>query len=573
MIHWALLLLILSAHQSYTNKKKKGNLRKVTKLSLPDGQTVGGDKRITKLETKGTKLGQMRVGDSERALLGTQVLESNVCLFSFLVMDHGVSLRECTTLNILTGDSNVGTLKAQGTESKSFGSRPVNVLAFGYSLASVANNSCKVLVGVETFGETRDDLTNVLEGVLAGTGMVLRENLLGKLLGGRETFPRGGKPFSGRRLVVPGPVVSLLKHAPDPLPVLVNLLLGKSTLLDQLVSVDRQDGRLLLNRLVHLWLSEAGLVSLVVTVSSVTDNIDNHILLESSSPVSSKGTDIVDGLDIVTVDVEDGRIDRLGNIRGVRGRTGKSGVGGETNLVVDNQVDGATSAVVGEVLHTHGLVDNTLTSKGGVTMEQDTHGRGSVSLVTFKVLDSPGLTEDNGVFSLQVRRVGNKGQGNLLAARSRTDVIGTEVVLDITTTSILGILITLELVQDGLNRFSDDVTKDVETTTVGHTENDRFDTSINRTINERLHTRDQRLATLKTETLLVGVFGGNELLKKLGPHESVKDHPLLLSGVVPLGRNLDALSDPVALSPVGDVNVLATNVGTYRSSAVVFMHE
>ena len=49
------------------------------------------------------------------------------------------------------------------------------------------------------------------------------------------------------------------------------------------------------------------------------------------------------------------------------------GIGGETDLVVDDEMDGASCSVAGEVVEAHGFVYNTLSSKGGVTMKQNTH--------------------------------------------------------------------------------------------------------------------------------------------------------------------------------------------------------
>jgi hypothetical protein len=43
----------------------EGNLREITKLSFPHGQTVWRDERVTKFETKSTEFGKMRVGNSE----------------------------------------------------------------------------------------------------------------------------------------------------------------------------------------------------------------------------------------------------------------------------------------------------------------------------------------------------------------------------------------------------------------------------------------------------------------------------------------------------------------------------
>jgi len=80
-----------------------------------------------------------------------------------------------------------------------------------------------------------------------------------------------------------------------------------------------------------------------VTVLSVAVKVNDNIVLELGTPVSGKLADEVDSLDIISVDVEDRSVDGLGDIGTVGGGSGETRIGGETDLVVDDQVNGATS--------------------------------------------------------------------------------------------------------------------------------------------------------------------------------------------------------------------------------------
>ena len=71
---------------------------------------------------------------------------------------------------------------------------------------------------------------------------------------------------------------------------------------------------LLLNCLVHPRLSETGLVSFIVTIVTVTDNVDHDVLLVLGMIISGKLADEIDCLNVVTIDMEDWCIDGLGNI-------------------------------------------------------------------------------------------------------------------------------------------------------------------------------------------------------------------------------------------------------------------
>jgi len=95
-----------------------------------------------------------------------------------------------------------------------------------------------------------------------------------------------------------------------------------------------------------------------------------------------------------------------------------------------------------------------------------------------------------------------------------------------------------------------------------HSHRDVLDTVVDRAIDKCFHTGHERLATLKTETLLVRILARDELFERLGPHESVENHPLLFDGVIPGFGDLDAFTNPVTLVLVRDVDILDPNSPT-----------
>lgn len=294
-----------------------GSVGEVTKLSLPDDKGLRRSQGVTVLKAHDTVLGKMGVGDGEVGLILGQVVQRNICGLVNLVVDNSVSLREGTSLDILTGKSDVVALLKQSTEGKSLTSGPVNAMALLNGLASVGQDSLEVSVKGESLRNRGDDLSNLLELLLLNRCGEMGQDLGGKLLGGLEVVPRRSEPLLLMGHVVLGLLERLLEHSPDPLLVLLNVLLGKSLLLEKLVDIDVKRVGLVGNLLVHERLSERGLIGLVVTELSVADKIDDDIGLEGSSPVSSQVEDEVDGLHIVSVDVEDGGIDGFSQIGGV----------------------------------------------------------------------------------------------------------------------------------------------------------------------------------------------------------------------------------------------------------------
>lgn len=228
------------------------------------------------------------------------------------------------------------------------------------------------------------------------------EDVLCQLFRTWEAFPSARQPFSGTWLVVFGGIGSVLKHPLHPFAVLVDILLREGTLLDQSFSVLGQRSGLLLNGLVHFGLSEAGLVRLVMAVATVADDVDNNILLPLSAPIGRELANEGDSFGIISVNVEDWGVDGFGNVGWVGRGPGESWVGRESDLVVNDKVDGSSNAVVGEIVHAGGFVHDTLAGEGSVTVQENRHRMVVGLLVTVEVLDSSNLSNDDRVLGFQV---------------------------------------------------------------------------------------------------------------------------------------------------------------------------
>lgn len=98
---------------------------------------------------------------------------------------------------------------------------------------------------------------------------------------------------------------------------------------------------MLLNDGVHNRLSKHRLINLIVTMSSVSNQVNNNILVPGGAPFGGDVGHQHHGLGIVGVDVEDGSVDDSTDVGTVGGGSGVSGVSGEANLVVSNNVNGS----------------------------------------------------------------------------------------------------------------------------------------------------------------------------------------------------------------------------------------
>jgi hypothetical protein len=95
-----------------------------------------------------------------------------------------------------------------------------------------------------------------------------------------------------------------------------------------------------------------------------------------------------------------------------------------------------------------------------------------------------------------------------------------------------------------------------------HAHHDAHDALVNASVNKGLHSGDEGLASLETESLLVGVFACDKFLEKFGPHSTIEDHALFLDSMVPGARDFDSLTNPFTLVLIRDVNILDTDRAT-----------
>lgn len=234
------------------------------------------------------------------------------------------------------------------------------------------------------------------------------------------------------------------------------------------------------------------------------------------------------------------------------------GSGGETDLVVDDHMDGTTDVVIFKGLHLEGLSDNTLSGHGGISVNNDGDNLAAVFFSSPKeVLLSTGSSLDDRVDALKMGGVREQRDFNL-GSRSASDTFSvntfessSEMVFDVTGAKFalfcFGGSDALEFGHDDLHGLSDDVGQHVESSSVRHTDDKSPCSAIDEAVNGELKSGHEGLAALKAESFHGIELGPEELSPRVGPVESGVHVELL-----PLvkGIELDALelvSDPLAL--------------------------
>ncbi len=318
------------------------------------------------------------------------------------------------------------------------------------------------------------------------------------------------------------------------------------------------------DRLVHQRLGEGRLVAFVVTEAAIAEHVDDHRLVEGHAELGGNLGCKHHGFWIVAIDVEDRRFDHLRHIRRIRRRTREGRIGGETDLVVDDEMDRTGNAVALQARKAEALGHDALTGKGGIAVQQKRQNLGAgckrnhvvAGATGQQILLGAGLAHDDRIDDFKVRRVGGQRQVNLVAVEL-TVRRSAQMVLHVARTFhvVRRIGAALELVEDGAMRLAHDLAEHVQTATVGHAEDDFLDAHGAAALDDLFQRRDQRFTAIEAKTLGALVLDVDELL------EAFRFDKLRQDGLLAFRREsnlfvraFDAFLNPGLFSRIGDMH-------------------
>ena len=361
----------------------------------------------------------------------------------------------------------------------------------------------------------------------------------------------------GRRRRLAGLVEGLLQLLLEVVERLLGLLERQLAPLDQRLGEQLAHRPPLVDLGVHQRLRVAGVVALVVAVAAVADEVDDHVLVEPLAVGVGQPGHPHAGLGVVAVHVEDRRLDDLGHVGRVEARPGGLGRGGEPDLVVDHDVDGAAHPVALDVAHVERLGHHALAGEGGVAVHEDRAAprrrRGSL------IWSCWARTMPSTTGSTASRWLGLAASSTLMLLPARLWNLPdlAEVVLHVARALDRGgVERALELLEHLVVVLADDRGEHVEPAPVGHAHDRAVEALVGRGLEDGVEDRDQALAALDAEPLLADPLGAEELLERLGRVEAVEDVALVLDLELLLALALDVLLDPALLLEVLDVHVL-----------------
>lgn len=130
----------------------------------------------------------------------------------------------------------------------------------------------------------------------------------------------------------------------------LDLLFGQHSSLDAFLGVFLEHWWVCLYLLVHLGLCEKGLVLLVVSESSVTDDIDENVLFELLSVLYSNLHATVQKVRFISIDMNDWCSNNLSYLCAVVRWSSLPRVCCKSYLIIHNNMDDASCCIVNEIL-------------------------------------------------------------------------------------------------------------------------------------------------------------------------------------------------------------------------------
>ena len=284
--------------------------------------------------------------------------------------------------------------------------------------------------------------------------------------------------------------------------------------------------------LVHHRLGERRLVAFVVAMPAIAEHVDDDRLVEFLPEFDRDLGREHHGFRIVAVHMEDRRVDHLRHV----GRIGRGAriarIGGEADLVVDDEVQRTAGAVALQVGQPEAFRHHALAGERGVAMHQQRQHRNAlVRRIAMLVLLGAHLAEHHGIDDLQMRRIGGQRQMDPvvveLAVRRRAEMI-----FDVAgALDRVGIgRAALEFMEQRAMRLAHHLGQHVEAAAMRHADHDFLHAEIAAALDDLLQRRDQRFAAVEAEALGAGEFDIAEFLETFGLDQLHQDGAAALRG-------------------------------------------
>ncbi len=137
-----------------------------------------------------------------------------------------------------------------------------------------------------------------------------------------------------------------------------------------ILGVDFPQRRMVFNGFIKPRLGDSGVVHFTVTVAAISDEVNDHVAGEGVAVIQGHAADAQNCIHIFGIHVKDRNTLAAGKLRRKTRRVQLGRDRGESDQVIDDQVDGAADAVAGNLSVIQGLGKDALAGKCSVTVNQ-----------------------------------------------------------------------------------------------------------------------------------------------------------------------------------------------------------
>ena len=141
-----------------------------------------------------------------------------------------------------------------------------------------------------------------------------------------------------------------------------------NTFFDELFTIKISARSHLVNDFIHKGLSKGRLVEFIVTKFSVSNKVNNYVTLILLTVLSCKFKCSLNIFHAISIDMENRCINTFSDISGVNSWSTFTWWGCETNLIINNDVNGSSYIIILKRLHLQLFKHNTLSCKCCITM-------------------------------------------------------------------------------------------------------------------------------------------------------------------------------------------------------------
>ena len=382
---------------------------KVAELRFPDRERIRLRQRVAIFEAEHGFFREQRVDDFIVALIAAEMIERRVAALVFLVDQHRMPLREGAALAVLSRQADVVALLQQRAERQRLAGRPIDPDAVLDRLGAIFQKALRGAVNPKAVRHLGDLAADIPEHRDIDAGNAAAGILL--LIRRLEACPLAVEPV---RLVGLVPRAGFKLGVEPRTPVglgLLDLAFGHHAFGDQPLGIDFERRGMRRDLLVHHRLGERRLVAFVVAVSAVAEHVDDDGFMEFLPELDRDLGPEHHGFRVVAIHVEDRRVDHLRHIGGIGRGARVTRIGGEADLVVDDEMQRTSGAVAFQVRQPEALGHHALPGERGIAMHQQRQHRDAhIRRVAMLVLLGAHFSEHHGIHDLQMRRVRRERQ-------------------------------------------------------------------------------------------------------------------------------------------------------------------